>query len=295
MSAKQKILSHFFRLDFPDGPVAFADLLIEAAESALGKNRIDSEAYATSRLNEAWAALIEQVDSDERSGVSPVCNIIHRYDRLVGNICASQRFGNRAKAMLRSRPSILRAIDSITDRQYEALGCYVTEQIAASRVLLTPRGNEGGVDFLATVRLHSPTHIFSGLGREFRIIGQSKKYEQKVQVGGLELFIKTVENVRHRSDRVDRILPPWFHACSGPIVGWMISHSGFQSGAISEARKHGVILSDSRDIAETLSMSRNFLANCPWQQRAANLAPSLDDLLARFPDPPPPVQEDYAI
>jgi hypothetical protein len=36
----------------------------------------------------------------------------------------------------------------------------------------------------------------------------------------------------------------------------MIAHRGFQSGAMSRARNHGLITADSLDIAEMLALSR---------------------------------------
>lgn len=129
----------------------------------------------------------------------------------------------------------------------------------ASEVSLTPAGNEGGVDFFALLPTPFRCHLFGGGVNPVRIIGQSKKFSQAVQVDKLKEFLMTVEEVKHRGQpKTEKIVPPWFHAVHGPIVGCVIAHSGFQSGAISRARNDGVITADSLDVAEMLAIAKCF-------------------------------------
>src|SRR5579862_8837546 len=166
---------------------------------------------------------------------------------------------------------------------YEALCCLVLQLLGAQRYHLTPAGDEGGIDFLATVHFFSKSHIFSGLGREVKIVGQSKMYAERVPVGNVDAFITTLENVRKGSDRVRDIIPAWFHDSSGPIIGWIVGHKGFQSGAQNEAKKHGIILSTSRDLAEIISLSSRFYCDEVVLDRVVRIFSEVRILLEEFP------------
>lgn len=50
-------------------------------------------------------------------------------------------------------------------------------------------------------------------------------------------FPQTLFNVYNQSYRVGEILPSWLKKESGPIMGWYISHNGFQSGALEYIKK----------------------------------------------------------
>lgn len=80
-----------------------------------------------------------------------------------------------------------------------------------------------------------------------------------------------MQNVRHLSERVRRHIPTWFHDSRGPIIGWIMSHSGYQTGAADEAKNHGIIISDTLDLAELICLSNTFHANLPPSNRADQL------------------------
>lgn len=170
-----------------------------------------------------------------------------------------------------SRPFVLRKIDAMTDREYEALACVACAAIGGLKTHLTPPGNEGGIDFFATLSIKTQTHVLSAAGTELRIVGQCKKYSLPVAVDKLEQFITTMQNIRHRSERVRRHIPTWFDESRGPILGWVMSHSAFQTGAADEAKNHGIILSDTLDLAELICLSDTFHAALSPPDRADQL------------------------
>ena len=89
-----------------------------------------------------------------------------------------------------------------------------------------------------------------------RVVGQCKKYTSPVQVSAVKEFIETLEDVKHRGEpKIEGQTPSWFHATRGPIVGLFVAHSGFQSGAETKARNHGIIAADSLDLAEIMAAS----------------------------------------
>lgn len=241
----------------------FDGVLTDAAERALGKTRIEAEAFTRVNARKYWNWVARQRDDDIRAGLNPCFSLtdpgLRRCAWLPWTLSQSANANEqRLAVLLRSRPQIQTGIDALDEREYEAMGCLVCDVIGASHLHLTPRGNEGGMDFLAILEFSFMPHVFKGMRGAILIVGQCKKYAEPVQVDRVEQFIKTVENVRHRAPRVTPHLPPWFHDCNGPIVGWMIAHNGVQVGGRDEAKQHGVVLSDSRDLAEIVACAESF-------------------------------------
>ena len=91
-----------------------------------------------------------------------------------------------------------------------------------------------------------------------RVVGQCKKYTTPVQIGGVKEFVETLQVVKYRGEpKIERLVPPWFHAVRGPIIGLIIAHTNFQSGADTKARNHGIVVADSLDLAEVIALSRH--------------------------------------
>jgi hypothetical protein len=243
-----------------EGVFGLQDILYRGAMVALGKAPPDAAAYCQANLNAFWNRILSAQDEDERRGlmrvlsvVDPAAHMMQWYQSAAG------RDPKRARklARLRHRPAFLRMIDALTDREYEALACVAMKVVGASEVTLTPSGTEGGVDFFALVSSPARCHLFAGSTNPIRIIGQSKKFTNPVGVDKMKEFLTTITEVKHRGEpKTERIVPPWFRAARGPIVGCMIAHRGFQSGATSRARNHGIITADSLDLAEMLALSR---------------------------------------
>lgn len=274
-SDKQRLFDYLYRAEFPSDPLDFEELLISAAENALGKSRMDAEAFASGNLARYWNWLLQQLEDDKKRGLSPLFSIINESTRKVAwyvtNASAHKTLKQkRAAALAAARAPILCKIDVLNDRQYEALGCLISSYIGAADVKLTPKGNEGGIDFFASIKLPAQSHILFGPSGPLRIIGQSKKYKEKVTVDTLRDFITAINDVKHQNPVVDVHVPTWFRVTTGPIVGWIIAHSGFQSGAQTKARHHGIILSDSLDVAEVACLSTSLNEADPYSVRAKN-------------------------
>jgi hypothetical protein len=121
-------------------------------------------------------------------------------------------------------------------------------------VHLTPKGDEGGIDFLALIETPRGYLQCTGLNR-IRVVGQSKKHGEPVSVGHVREFDATVDDIRRESSSINRHLPEWFRNVSSPIVGWIFGHQGFQSGARGRAQKSGLMLFDSRALTEMVVLS----------------------------------------
>lgn len=276
MSDKQKILRSFPRLDATSGHIDFRTALATLVERELGRSTIDAQAFAQANAKKYWNWFIEEIDQQQRRGLKPYFTVVgggtYAFSHTAYFLQSSSDVKDRLLGGLAlSRPNILRQLDSLTDRQYEAMACVACNIVGARFQVLTPPGNEGGIDFIATLPMNSSCHIFATEGSELRIIGQCKKYQTPVAVDRVEQFLQTMSNVRHRSERVRKHLPAWFEEARGPIVGWMVAHTGYQTGAADEAKRHGVILSDTLDMVELFTFSPSFHTSDSPQARAQYL------------------------
>jgi hypothetical protein len=258
---KPNLLKWLYRLE-EDGSFGMRTLLQRGAEAALEKDKMEAEAYAEANVNAFCKYVIAAQDEDERRGLSRVLTVVDPATYVFRWYSESNNLDSRRRRKLlrlRRRPAFLNMIDALTSREYEALACVAMNAAGASKISLTPPGNEGGVDFFALLPTPGKCHLFGGGANPVRVVGQSKKYSQAVQVDKLKEFLTTLQEVKHRGEpKTEKIVPPWFHGVRGPIVGCVIAHSGYQSGATSRARNHGVITADSLDVAEMLAMTKIF-------------------------------------
>jgi hypothetical protein len=273
MSKVGKLLDWFHRAPARVGTHDFRDLLMEACRAALGMSRSEAERYAVGNSNRVWQGLSEHQYHRSKMGVTATMHLLEDTRKCAWSSCQPRELADRPRFWIRhkARPHMLSSIDTLSSREYEALGCVTALLCGAQHVKLTPPGDECGVDFFAVVGVHSNNHVFGGMGSLIRVVGQSKKYESKVPVDRIRGFNDTLEDIRRTERKVSDLVPAWFHANHGPIVGWMISHRGYQSGALSRAKSHGILVSDSLDIAEISALSRQIDETLRPQDRAQTL------------------------
>lgn len=284
MSDKKRLLSAIFRKEVNADNIDFRGTLSDLAAVVLDKTKADADAFAEANLKRYWNWLAKEADSHTVRGLVPFFSLAtgggYSISSASHELASSTEEEDRVVGRLAiSRPTILQKMDQMTDREYEALACVACSAIGSAKTQLTPPGNEGGIDFFATLSINNPSHVFSARGTEIRIVGQCKKYGLPVAVDKLDQFITTMQNVRHRSKRVHRHIPTWFDESRGPIVGWVMAHSGFQTGASDEAKNHGIILSDTLDIAELVCLSENFHSALPPAERAKKLVEACRGLI----------------
>jgi hypothetical protein len=273
LSDKQKILDWFYREQPRTGLLDFADLLADATSGALGLSAADGAAYVASNSNRMWAAIRSEQEARKKDGVNPIFELLDAIRKCRWH---SIGFGSapsemRRRLRLRSRAEIIARIDSLSWRQFEALGCAVVQLCGSRQIQLTPSGNECGVDFFATINVNGNNHVFSGDGTPIRVVGQSKKYESRVDVEKIKSFNEALTDVKKKEPKITALVPPWFQAARGPIIGWMVAHKGFKVGARTRAHNHGILLSDTIDLAEIAALSRQLTETAPANQRCNEL------------------------
>lgn len=117
--------------------------------------------------------------------------------------------------------------------------------------------------------LPSRSHLFRGSGHPLRIVGQCKKYDRAIEESKAKEFVETIQTVKYRGEaKIERLVPGWFHATRGPIVGVLIARSGFQAAADTKARNHGLVVADTLDLAEIAALSKELPESLGGSARA---------------------------
>ena len=156
----------FPRLDSTLGNIDFRATLESLAERVLGISTIDAQAFVHTNAKRYWNWFIEDADQQRRRGILPYFTVVGEGTYAFSHTAHSFQSSSDANKQLigqlaLSRPNILRQLDSLTDRQYEAMACVACNVMGARYQILTPQGNEGGIDFIATLPMNSSCHIFS--------------------------------------------------------------------------------------------------------------------------------------
>ena len=259
MNEKQSILDFLSQTDFDLRPVCFDDVAVDIAHQRLHLNLIDAQRRAENKVRAWWNFVIQSVDDDFSKGRQPLIEIIDRERRQFrpywSTVDETDPDSIILSNKLKSRPYLFQQISLLDDRQYEALGSVTCKLLGASKTHLTVPKGDGGIDFFAVLRMRGTSHVLHSPLSALRIVGQSKKYTTPVNLEKVDSFRAVLNDIRCRSERAVRVLPTWFSQYRGPIAGWMMGHRGFQSGAIAKARAEGLLLSDSRDLAEIIAYS----------------------------------------
>lgn len=229
-----------------------------------GVDPIDAEGQAEQRQVRIWNRVVLRLGEEIDKGLSPTFEIVDE-PRLELAWYASPRSADASKLRLRKhrltrRGPVIAGLDGLSDRDYEALGCLACISAGASKYLLTPRGNDRGIDFIANVPAYGLAHLFPSPRNALRIVGQSKKWARPTTKDAVRLLASTILDIQRQNSDILSQLPAWFLASNEPIVGCIFSHSGFQSGATSFALQHGMVLGDTRDLAEIMCTARRYEA-----------------------------------
>lgn len=262
MANSKSIINWYYEQEFDRPSLDFDDHLADAIEQSLDKTRMDAERYARNNTNQLWDDLRKKIEEDKSRGLYPTFSeVTADLKRLFWypNYFPPQvsKKDRQKRLRIRSRIHILKAIQALDSMQYEALSVLACKLSGASNYSLTPRTGEYGVDFFAVIPSVGKSHLFNGGTGPIRIVGQSKMHiNNRVSLGTIQQFATTLNMILQRSEYVKELIPNWFSRQRGPIIGWIVAHNGLQSGAKDYANNFGILHSDSRDIAEIITMSR---------------------------------------
>jgi hypothetical protein len=261
MSNRSEITRRIFRRTYKKRLLRIDEAVSLVAPPILGCNQIEADSYAERNKRYIWQGLVKRIDEERDKGLHPTFTIIDT-DRYEFAWFPSLRTGDdsllkQKKIRLASRGKVLDYLDTVSDRKYEAIGCVICTLAGATKWHLTDLGNEFGIDFLALLPAYGSGHLFPHAHKQIRLVGQSKKWGTPIKRDQVDLLAGTLDDIRRRNkDIFAKVLPHWFASAKGLLVGCMIAHSGAQSGGYERAHEHGIIMADSRDIAEIVALSR---------------------------------------
>lgn len=248
------IISHIYRRQYHlDVTLQFKDILKDALRSTVTADDVEIDRLTDVKKRGLWRLLHKEISQDINRQIVPLFNIVDEMDqkiRWIGTSSIGVDCRKRYKYVI--RPALYQLIDEFSYRQYESLACVLCQMLGAQNVMLTLPGNDGGIDFLASIKFSASAHYLFGTKGPLRIVGQCKKYSSSDNVGHMMEFIQTLQYVYNHSYRPGEVLPNWFKANPGPIIGWHIAHSGHQSGASDLAKNFGILISDTKELIDLI-------------------------------------------
>lgn len=280
---KPQLLDWLLRQDLT-GVHSCRSLLDRAATTCFGMDAPAAAAYTEATLTAFWNHVLKVTEDHARRGLSSSFSIQCSETKTFNCYPVPYELHGRSRrnaTRVQDRPTILRMIDSVSDRQYEAMSCVLLEALGATMVNLTRLGSDGGVDAFGLIVHPCSSHLLGSTNHPIRVVAQSKKYKSSMQVDKMKEFLQTLNEIKHGGQpKTDAIIPNWFKSARGPIIGLVISHSGFQSGTDSRARSHGILTADSIDIAEVIALKGNIYGIKGTEKANACLI-RIEQLLAR--------------
>jgi hypothetical protein len=265
-----QIQEWFFCKRYTPGIHHFDVMLRLAVEEVLSKSGAAIDSYVHAHAARLWNDILKTLDTRRQSGVRDAITVVNRPNRTFHWTSYEQgkSIMTRLDARYMALPAILSQIRELSWREYEGLGGAVSKLLGASEITITKPGADQGIDFFALIETPAICHLFSGSYAPLRIVGQSKKYDSPVPRAKIDEFTTVLTKIRMHHPDVRPLVPDWFLSSKGLIAGWIVAHRGYNSGALSEARRQGVILSDSIDIAEISAISRELKEDVDPEQRA---------------------------
>lgn len=227
-------------------------------EDIFGYDPIEAEEYVRVHRKKIWNYVSRRVDEEKSKRLYPTFINLDP-DRYEISWYPAEREDDtdelrELKRRLGIRGDVLTYIDAFDSREYEAIGCLICQLAGSNRWYLTPGRDEFGVDFVALVPVEGRTHLFPSVNGQIRIVGQAKKWNTRVERSVIQGMSDVIGDVLARSPDLTNILPDWFFAAGGPVIGWVCGHKGVQSGGMAFADTRGIVVSDSRDLAQIVAL-----------------------------------------
>ncbi len=158
--------------------------------------------------------------------------------------------GKLAEISASLAPLIFEGLSSLNEREYEFACGAACRLSGAKRAFVSPRGSDKNIDFVAIIPAYAKSPLICAGTDGLRIVGQAKKYADPCKVSEMKVHVQTMQDIRHRTPATVNSLPTWFFESRAPIIGWFVAHRGLQDGATTTARDHGIITTNSLELAQ---------------------------------------------
>ncbi|MBL6945625.1 MAG: restriction endonuclease [Rhodospirillales bacterium] len=254
MIERSKIVDRLHRLELQDRVYSVNNLVLMAIKDINGKYGLVDEENSNRYKSDFWNRIFIKQDRLMKRGLVAQFTAVDNEKKLLKWNDKLQKFSDTLK--VRFRPFVLRFLDGLDDRDYEFACGTACRFLGAEKIFVTPPGNEFGIDFVALIPAYSRSTVVCSGKEGLRIIGQSKKYSSAISREKVSILINSIDMIKYRKPEITELLPSWFFSSRAPLVGWLVGHSGFQSGCDTYAQDHGIILSDAIELSDILSAPR---------------------------------------
>jgi hypothetical protein len=256
MSEVSTVIEAIFRLQPLDGSFSSTALALLAYEKMnAAAPTIKQQEFAYRSRRNIYNTLMERNDALVRLGG------LNTFEVGAGDLQVTWSKGSSTKPRLREwlrlRSVIADWLHGLDDTSYELAAGVLMQSLGASRIHVTPHGNDFGIDFLAIVPAHCSNELFVSGSKGVRIVGQSKKYNSAVAREKIQAFNSIMSSIRDNKHELIAVIPGWFRGSSSPLLSCYVAHSGFQSGSSTMAGQHGHVMLDSLQMAEILARSKS--------------------------------------
>lgn len=236
------------------------------------ENRVNIEEYCKKKLEETYVGLsdlqiadrlepfvektkiqFQRIDKDKRSrGIKPEYELVDYPPNTLLKYEA-----NGLSYVRKYRKEILTAICEMNWRSFEFLCAHLldTNKIANSGV--SEGTKEGGVDFYGILKMRQFSTKVLLKDAEIRIIGQAKRYTNKVTHKEVRVFKTHKDDLLAKTGNATKKLPSWFVDSGLPILSILMVTTKFTKGAKRFAKENGIVLIDGEQVVEDLVKSKN--------------------------------------
>jgi hypothetical protein len=254
------IIEFMYSLDYRWDTTDFESIFSKAIRELRGLTQLDSDRKAQAYLNRGWKLFIEKHEQEVKANQYPTFNILDYTTKSIQPYYKTIKKDDlkiiKIKKKIEKRHILLKYIsEELTNREYEALGCYLCYICDSSKVFLTNSSDEHGIDFVAIIPAYSKLHIFPNSNKQLKIVGQCKKWGSPAKRDHVDLLRRSIQKIQDTSIHIKKFIPNWFFQEKGNIIGVLVSNSGAQSGAIQSSIDYGYTIANSKDIAQAIVLS----------------------------------------
>lgn len=209
----------------------------------------------------------KEISSCENKGTTPPYEFNDYPPNMLFSHSLKHKEDTRLAFLRKHHREIGTVMKQMNWRNFEYLCKHLLQINGVVKSFVTRGTKEGGIDFYGLLDIDK---YLSGIllkDLKVRIIGQAKCHSKEVGEGWIRKFYTHLEDFLKKEGRGIKNLPKWFIEVKTPVIGIFAATSTFTKGAITYAKKKGILLREGDQITEDLIHSPKADG---WFQRGEN-------------------------